>query len=450
MSQSLHTSTRNRVWALSWPAMISGLSVPFLGLVDTSIVGRLSTPDALCAVALGSWLFDLCYWSFGFLRMGTTGLVAQAKEREPDSLRVLLARPLIIGMVAGILLILLGHPLSHDLLSLMAGVHQTEVSTVAAEYFKSRVWGGPAVLMNYACLGWLLGTGRAKLALASQLTLNVLNTVLSLWWGPIYGVAGVGAASAVAQWITALGWCALIWLRLSPPFSSQLLFKELKKKKPWQALAALNFDLWLRTALLLGCFGLMNSHSARFGALTLSVNAILLHLQSLQAFILDGFAHGIEVVIGEQLGRGDRKGYRYALRSAFELAMVSALVISMIYFAGASTLIKWLTHHETVHQAVQPYLIWAIISPIISAPCFILDGVMIGATQSSAMRRGMIWSALWFALCSFTCTSLWGNHGLWAAFLSLMICRAITLMPHAHPSVIIPVDHSSRDIMNRS
>ena len=187
--------------------MISGLSIPLLGLIDTSIIGRLDDPAALGAVALGSWLFDLLYWSFGFLRMGTTGLVAQARGRkEETTLRVLLARPLLVGVVVGVLVVCLGRVFGVSALTWMIGESATTTLSSAHMYFQARLWGGPAVLMNYACLGWLLGMGHVKFALLTQLSLNGLNAALSLWWGARWGVYGVGLASAVAQWCTLIGW----------------------------------------------------------------------------------------------------------------------------------------------------------------------------------------------------------------------------------------------------
>ena len=410
--------------------MISGVSVPLLGLVDTSVVGRLSNSEALGAVALGSWLFDLLYWSFGFLRMGTTGLVAQARGREHTSeLRPLLARPLLIGLSFGLIIIVVGHMLSTSALGYVGGDASAELTQTADHYFRSRLWGGPAVLMNYAFLGWLLGMGKVRLALASQLSLNGVNMILSLWWGRYWGVEGVGAASATSQWIISLSWGSYIWWRLCPPLSLNMLSSSLRDRVAWKTLAALNLDLWVRTSLLLAVFGLMNATGARLGALTLSANALLLHLQSLQAFILDGFAHGAEVIIGERLGRKDLKGYRDALRAGIEWTFITALIISLLYALTATPLLQLLTHHSEVLREVDHYLIWAIISPLISAPCFLLDGVMIGATESGSMRRGMIISALIFGLGLMVLVPLWGNHGLWLALMLFMSARFLTLIP---------------------
>ena len=425
-------ATRGRFWALSWPAMLSGVSVPLLGLVDTSIVGRLSQPEALGAVALGSWLFDMLYWSFGFLRMGTTGLVAQARGAEDQaSLRPLLARPLIIGIIAGLGVIGLGLLGAERALSILSGGESAALADTAKTYVQARLLGGPAVLMNYACLGWLLGMGRVKLALLTQLSLNSINAALSVWWGARWGVEGVAYASATAQWLTLLGWGSWIWLRLCPPLPSSTLRAALKDASAWGELATLNLRLWVRTCLLLSCFGGLNAMSARLGALTLSANALLLHLQSLQAFILDGFAHGAEVLVGERLGRGDRVGYRDALRVGAEWTFGASLLIAGGYALGAPMILRALTHHMDVITQAERYMIWAVISPVISAPCFLLDGVMIGATESATMQRGMMISALVFAVGLITFTPLLGNHGLWLALMFFMSSRAITLTPRA-------------------
>ena len=175
----------------------------------------------------------------------------------------------------------------------------------------------------------------------------------------------------------------------------------------------------------------MNGVGARLGPLTLSANALLLHLQSLQAFILDGFAHGAEVIIGERLGRKDLDGYRTALRAGTEWTIATAVIIALIYTLGSAPMLGLLTHHQEVLKEAEHFLIWAIISPLISAPCFLLEGVMIGATESATMRKGMITSTLVFILGLIILVPLWGNHGLWAALMLFMCARFATLLPQA-------------------
>lgn len=423
-------SVRERLWQLSWPAMISGLSVPLLGLIDTSIVGRLDHPDAVGAVALGSWLFDLSYWSFGFLRMGTTGLIAQARgQGVTDQLKAHLARPLLIGVGIGMFIVTLGQLFGGEMIDALSGDQNKEISSVARPYLFARLWGGPAVLMNYACLGWLLGMGYARFALLHQISLNLINICLSLWWAPYLGVSGVGAASATSQWLLAIISVTMIWFYLSSPRPFEQLKEDLSSRQEWLALAHLNFNLWVRTVLLLGSFGLINLMSARLGPLMLSVNALLLHLQTLQAFVLDGFAHGAEVIVGEQLGRADQAGYRSAVLRGLEFMMFSALIFSLFYFTFSPWILSLLTHHQELIEAVSPYIKWAIISPLISAPCFLLDGVMIGATQSLAMRNGMISSVIILLVSLYVLVPFLGNHGLWIAFLFFMASRALVLVP---------------------
>ena len=181
----------------------------------------------------------------------------------------------------------------------------------------------------------------------------------------------------------------------------------------------------------MGSFGLLNAIGARLGPLTLSANALILHLQSLQSFILDGFAHGAEVIVGERLGRHDRTGYRSALRASVEWTMGAAFAIAALYAVGAHWILSLLTQHSAVLREADSILIWAILSPLVSAPCFVLDGVMVGAVESAAMRRGMIISAAVFALALTALVPVWGNHGLWFAFMLFMHARMWTLIPTA-------------------
>lgn len=424
---------RYQFWQMSWPAMVSGLSIPILGLIDTAIVGRVESPLALGAVALGSWLFDLIYWSFGFLRMGTTGLIAQARGRNAyDELRSLLSRPLLLGFFFGCFVLGLAYYYAPTFLQILAGESaEGELIYKGLEYFRSRLFGGPAVLMNYALLGWLLGMGEVKKALKMQISLNGLNAVMSLFLGMNYGVAGVGGASAVAQWLVLLYWGKQIWFNDCPPLNFPKLVAQLKDYKTWQELVSLNLNIWLRTCLLLGSFGLINALGARFGALTLAANSLLFHLQSLQSFALDGFAHGAEIMVGEQLGARQNKHYMMTLRVGFEWTMLTALIITLIYGTFGIYILELLTHHQQVITIAEEYLIWAILSPLISAPCFLLDGIMIGAVASQTMRNGMLISTLVLSGALLLSLKYWGNHGLWFSFILFMLTRSFTLLPKA-------------------
>ena len=365
--------------------------------------------------------------------MGTTGLIAQARGRNAQQeLRSFLARPLLLGLVFGILILIFAYYLAPTFLHYLAGQQaKSELIVKGLEYFRARIFGGPAVLMNYALLGWLLGMGDVKQALKMQVSLNSLNAVISLGLGLLYGVSGVGAASALAQWLVLIYWGIQIWFKDCPPLSSSVLIEQLKDLKAWRGLVALNLNLWLRTCLLLGSFGLLNALGARFGAMTLAANSLLFHLQSLQAFALDGFAHGAEIMVGEQLGAKNKKGYLVILRVGFEWTMITALIIALFYSVFGTLILELLTHHQVVISNAQDYLIWAVISPLLSAPCFLLDGVMIGAVASQTMRNGMLISALVLGGCLLLSLDQWGNHGLWFSFMLFMMTRCLTLLPKA-------------------
>ena len=409
--------------------MVSGVSVPLVGLVDAGVAGRLEAPEALGGVALGGWLFEMLCWTFGFLRMGTTGLVAQAEGSGDQQAQVVtLARALITALVIGLTLSLGAIWLTGPSLELLAGGQGPSASS-GASYLTARMWGATPAMLNYVCLGWLLGRARPRSALALQLVMNSLNMGLSLWWGPRYGVAGIGAASAAAQWLTACLGLAWVLLKTTPKLPRGALLKGLRDHAAWSSLAKLNLDLMVRTSLLLAVFGAMNSVSARLGALTLSANALLLHLQSLQAFALDGFAHGVEVLSGEAYGAGAGTRLKGAVRVGLRLTMGTAALISLCYAVGSDELFALLTRHEEVSLIARELAPWAIISPLISAPCFLLDGVMVGATQGSAMRRGMSWSALVFILSACLAVPSLGNHGLWLSLMCFMLARALTLRP---------------------
>ncbi len=412
---------------LAGPIIFSNVTVPLLGAVDTAVVGHLPDPALIGGVAVGATIFTFVYWAFGFLRMGTTGFVAQAfGAGDAIELKAVMLRALLLAAAIGLAILALQRPILWASLALFEA--SAAVESHAATYFAIRIWGAPAALLNYAVLGWLLGVQNARLAFLTQLFMNGLNMVLAVAFvmGFGWGIAGVGAATLMAEIAgAALG---LYLLHRSAV--------RLGGGWPWSAMAApgkmaallkVNADILIRTVCLMFAFAYFTARGAEMGDAVLAANAILLHLQSIMAYGLDGFAHAAETLVGAAIGARDRAALRAAVRAASLWGFATAAVFAALY-AGAGALILGLfTQHEEVRAAARAFLPWAIASPFLSVWPFLLDGIFIGATRTAEMRNGMVIALGLYLGAASLMVPAWGNDGLWAAFMIFMAARAATL-----------------------
>jgi MATE family multidrug resistance protein len=416
-----------RIWRLAGPIIFSNVTVPLLGAVDTAVVGHLPDPALIGGVAVGATIFTFVYWAFGFLRMGTTGFVAQAfGAGDHAELKAVVLRALLLALAIGAAIVALQAPILK--LSLWLFAASPAVEGYAATYFWVRIWGAPAALINYAVLGWLLGVQNARLAFLTQLFMNGLNMALALLFvmGFGWGIGGVAAATLTAEIAgAALG----LWL----------LWRSVRRRGggwPWDrlnapgriaALLKVNLDILIRTVCLMFAFAYFTAQSAGMGDAVLAANAILLHLQAIMAYGLDGFAHAAETLVGAAIGARDRAGLRAAVRSAAVWGFITAALFAALYALAGTVILGLFTEHEEVRAAARDFLPWAIASPFLSVWPFLLDGIFIGATRTAEMRNGMVIAlALYLAAASLLIPA-YGNDGLWAAFFLFMAARAATL-----------------------
>ena len=421
--------TRQLCWHLSWPAMLSGVMIPLMGMVDMAVVGRLPNSKAMGAVALGAWLFDLFYWSFGFLRMGTTGLSAQAYGRNDRSELILQwIRPVFLALVLGGILFISAPLYLYIMMPWLRGNDQA-LKQLCQDYFMARVWGGPAVLVNYVCVGWLLGVQKSKWVLLIQSTLAFCNIALSLILGDMIGLIGVAYASAIAQVIVAIIASYICYRTFAMSIWTVVRDYTFKDKHAWYQLWNVNRNLMLRSILLLLAFGAFHSVSVRQNSDLLAANALLLHLQTLQAFILDGFAHAMVAMVGQALGAKDKLQLQITLKVGWQYSTCASVIIAILYLLFFTPLISCFTTHMNIIATAQSYWMWAVISPICSAPCFLLDGVMIGATLSRTMFIAMGISVICYLICLFILPIMLGNHGIFLSLMIFMLLRALTLYP---------------------
>lgn len=418
--------THRQVWHIAGPMILANLSTPLLGMVDTAVMGHLSSAHYLGAVAIGSMIFTFVFWGFGFLRMATTGLTAQAYGMaDKIKMQAVLVQSFWLALMIAAGLLLLQVPIRDLALHLVGS--SAAVETQASVYFDIRIWGAPATLLNYAIIGWLIGIEASRRALIILLVINLTNIVLDIVF--VYGlnmaVGGVALASVIAEY-TALAVGLLLLRRYGFGVAT---FHHARR---WTVFKAgfnglqVHGNFMLRTFILILCFAFFTAQSARQGDLTLAANSVLLNFITFVAFVLDGFANATEVLTGKAAGRRNAT----ALKRAFWLtglwSVCTALVFVLFYALAGQQIIRLLTSIEPVIRLADNYLIWVIIAPIIGVGSYLLDGLFVGTTRSREMRNTMLFSALGVYLPAWYLLQPLGNDGLWAALLLFLFARMLT------------------------
>ena len=425
-SSRLTGATDRRLWALAWPLMLTNLTVPLLGLVDTAVLGHLDSPEYLGAVAVGANLFSILYWTFGFMRMGTTGLAAQAwGQRNAFAQVALLLRSLLLAVGIGLLLIVFHQPL------ITLGLHlmnpSPAVAELAAEYASIRIWSAPAVFCQYTLVGWLIGTQFPRGPMVMLIIANGINIVLDIFFVTVLGwnSRGVAMATVIAEYgATAIG----IVIVLSRMPDGQRLTRELfGQLADYLKILQVNRYIMVRTIALLLVLAFFTAQGARQGDTILAANAVLITFLLLISNALDGFANAAEALIGEAVGKGSRRRFRVVFRTALRWSLWGALVLTIGFVLGGRWLISLLTGIEEVRTTAWQYLPWLWLLPFASVWGFLLDGIFIGATRTREMQNTMLFSALLVFLPVWWLTTGWGNHGLWFSLISLMLARAASM-----------------------
>jgi MATE family multidrug resistance protein len=417
--------SHGRVLALALPTTLAHVSTPLLGVADAAVIGRLGEAHLLGAIAAAALVFDFLFWSFGFLRQGTSGLTAQALGAD-DRLQqnATLVRALACAIGIGVLLILLQTLIAWIAFGLLAA--SPEVTRAARDYFDIRIWSAPCVLVNYAVLGALTGRGRTDFALALQVFINLLNIALNvgLVYGLSLGVRGSATGTLVAELAgTILG--LLIVLRaygdlFAVPRKLVLDRGELAR------MFGVNRDIMIRNAALLMAFAVFTAQGTRGGDIKLAANAILLNLFLVSAYFLDGFATAAAQMCGQSLGARDAKGFRKAFRLTLIWSLAFAAGVAAVAFVGGNLFIDFLTTNPEVRAYARDYLVFAASSPLLGALAFQLDGVFIGATWTRDMRNMMLLSLAIYCATAYGLQPL-GNTGLWIAMLVFFVSRGLSL-----------------------
>ena len=418
--------THRAVLKIAVPVMIANVSTPLIGVVDTGVVGQIPDPAYIGAVAVGSLVFTLVFWAFGFLRMGTTGLAAQALGRgDTDELASVLGRALVIAVAAGGALVLLQWPIREIAFGLLDGSDQVE--GLAQSYFNIRIWAAPVTLANYALLGWFIGLGRTDIGLILQLVLNLTNMALDALFVLVFGwgVEGVAAGTLLAETIAAsVGLVVAVrYVRSRGGHWSldRLLIPERLKRT-----IVVSGDIMIRTLALIFVFVWFMAEGARQGDVVLAANAVLMHFVSMSAFFLDGLAFAAEALVGQAVGRSHRAGLRAAARLTTLWSGGTAVVASLALATFGALFINILTIDGPSREAARIYLAWAAGAPLVGVWAFQLDGIFIGATRSADMRNAMLTATGIFIVAWWLLTP-YGNHGLWASLYVHYVARIGTL-----------------------
>ncbi|WP_018127348.1 MATE family efflux transporter [Balneola vulgaris] len=417
-----------RVLALAIPNIISNISVPLLGAVDTAVIGHLEHVYYLGAIAVGSIIFDFIFWGFGFLRMGTTGLVAQAYgENNAHKTRVILYRVLLVAGVGATAIMLLQYPIIELALKIIDA--SPEVEQFTRVYYQIRIFSAPATLGLFAINGWFLGMQNARYPMVITIFLNILNVAANLIFVFKFNmtVDGVAWGSLISSYI-ALALAFTLYKFKYDKVKIQIAWNDLIELSELKKFFTVNRDIFIRTLCLIFSYAFFTATSAKLGDTWLAANTILLQLWYISSYAVDGFAYAAESLVGRYLGAQDFKQMRKAIWVCMFWGLAFGAFGTMMYGIFDRELIAIFTDKPKVIEAAMVVAIWLIVAPIINSICFIWDGVYIGATATSAMRNSMlIATILFFAPVYYIVEPYTGYHALWIAMTSFMVVRGVTL-----------------------
>lgn len=407
--------------------ILSAISTPLVGLVDTALMGHLSDPAFLAAVAAGATLFSTLFMSLNFLRMGTTGVAAQAfGSNENKAIVSNLIQPVTLAVTLSLALLILQNPII-EAAAWLFGLSNT-TAALFRDYFFIRIWSAPMALTNFVLIGWLIGMQNARGPLAIMLSINLVNILLDFIFVTRLNmdVNGVALATVLAE---ASGLLAGIWFVKHELRMRQLSLTDAGtlRLKNYRRLLNINSNLFIRSIALMFTFAFITAQGARYGDVILAANAVLLNFQFFLSYALDGIAHAAEALTGKAVGAHDQAGLKLAVNRTRLWTFLFALLFTALYLIAGEFIIGLLTDIPEIKLSAEIYLPWIIALPLVSAASFLYDGVFVGMTRSKEMRLIMTASVLLVFLPVWYLTREFGNHGLWLAFLLFMAARSVAM-----------------------
>lgn len=415
-----------RIFRLALPNIITNITVPMLGMIDIAIAGRLGSAVYIGAIALGANIFNMIYWNFGFIRMSSSGFASQALGARdfPEVMNVFI-RSLVIGLGAGVLIVLLQYPIG---LLASSFIHSgTESIEHAMTYFRIVVWGAPAVLGLYAFKGWFIGMQNAKIPMIIAILNNLLNILLSIVF--VFGlgmkIEGIALGTVLSQLISLMVAAAFWW-----KFYRRLR-KYVRRETIWDRRAIrqyfrINSDIFVRTFLLTLVTTFFTFASSGMGETVLAVNALLMQFFMLFSYFMDGFAYAGEALTGRFIGAKNRGYLQWMIRRVFFWGLMVSLAAVVVYMIFPEAILRIMTNDHAIIAQTKDFMFWTVLIPIVGFAAFLWDGIFIGATASAEMRNAMILSSIVFFAAYFILAPLWGNNGLWFAFILYLFVRGAT------------------------
>ena len=427
MRQSINIS-KSYLFKLSIPIFFSNISIPLVGLVDTGLMGHLSSEKFLAAISIATSVITMIFWSFGFLRMGTVGLVAQSfGKKDWNETTLILVRNLFLAFIIGFLIILLKSPILSSIEYFFKTSQDTQI--LIKQYISIRIISAPAELILYVLTGYYLGLKKTKVS-SLLVSIFCIGNIISSSFFVIYfelGIVGAAAGTVLSAYITVIAFLWFNYFQLKNKFSSSLTTIKIFNKKKLFQLFNINFNIFIRTILLTFSFLWITYQSSKLGENYLAINTILMQFIIMASFLLDAYAFSTEAVIGFTIGKKSEKYFLQAVTNSFQLSIATGLAISVLYLFSFQFIVSQLTDLDYLRYLVFNYFMWIVIIPPIASLCYQLDGIFIGASQTTEMRNGMIISVVLFISSSHFLVNNFGNHGLWLSLLFFMIMRSITL-----------------------
>ena len=425
MIDKKQTSENRRILQIAIPSIISNITVPLLGLIDVTIVGHLGSPAYIGAIAVGGMLFNIIYWIFGFLRMGTSGMTSQAYgQHDLNEITRLLVRSVGVGSVIAFCLLILQYPI----LRLAFAFIQTtpEVEQLATTYFYICIWGAPAILGLYGFAGWFIGMQNSRFPMYIAITQNIVNIAVSLCLVYLLDmkVAGVATGTLIAQYAGFI-MAILLYIRYYSKLRKRIIWKEIVQKQAMYRFFQVNRDIFFRTLCLVIVTMFFTSAGAAQGEVILAVNTLLMQLFTLFSYIMDGFAYAGEALSGRYIGARNQTGLHSTVRYLFYWGFGLSMVFTILYSVGGKEFLELLTNDVSVIKASDSYFYWALAIPLAGFSAFLWDGVFIGATATRQMLYSMLVASASFFGVYYAFHSLLGNHALWLAFLVYLSLRGI-------------------------
>lgn len=417
--------TSQRILHIAIPSIISNITVPLLGLIDVTIVGHLGSASYIGAIAVGGMLFNMIYWIFGFLRMGTSGLTAQSYgAHDLKEVTRILLRSTGISLMLALVLLILQYPIrliAFELIDTSA-----EVQQLATLYFHICIWGAPATLGLYSFSGWFIGMQNSRFPMFIAITQNIVNIVASLLFVFVFGmkVEGVALGTLIAQY-AGLFMAYLLWLRYYRPLRKYISRKQLFTHDAMKRLFQVNRDIFLRTLCLVAVTVFFTSTGAAFGDVVLAVNTLLMQLFTLFSYIMDGFAYAGEALTGKYIGAGNRQELQRTIRHLFGWGIALSLAFTLLYGIGGKEFLGLLTNEQSVISASGEYFYWVLAIPLAGFAAFLLDGICIGATSTHIMLKAMVVASGSFFLIYYSLHNVLHNHALWLGFIVYLALRGI-------------------------